>query len=105
MVCADANSFLREPAEHLGAVGHFAPCFCKGLAHLRGHDGREPVSVGNDELKGAPQNVGPFARRGPCPCGLGAAGGFDGQGCVFGPAVSHVGDDFIRGRVLDWEGS
>ena len=77
MVSADADGFFGEPAEHFGPVGHFAPCFCQGFAHLRGHDRGEPVGVGYDQFKGASQDVGPLAGCGLAPLDLGTACGLD----------------------------
>ena len=85
VVSADPDGLFGEPAEHLGAVGHLTLCFGEGLAHLGGHDGGQPVGVGDDEVEGAAQDVGAFAGSGLAPRRLRAAGGLDGRAASSGP--------------------
>src|SRR5699024_6019177 len=100
----EAHGLLGEPAEELGAVGDLSLGLGEGLAHLRGHHGRDVIGAFGEQFEGATQDLGAFAGCGGGPIGLCLTGGPDGGFGIGGGPVGDGGDGLAGGGIVHLDG-
>src|SRR5690606_881496 len=93
-VAVYAAAFLGEPGDEAGGIDHFTLRLGEDLALLDGHDDGEVISVFNDQVGPAVQDIGALFGGQLGPRRLGSVGGFNSAPCLGTAAACDLGDQF-----------